>query len=71
MTATKVITPAEVATHTTAETGMYIIIDGGVYDVTSEFPPYILSYIHIYIKSIPFGYLLAHNKMTNITLQNS
>ena len=32
----KVITPAEVATHNTPDTGMYIIIDGGVYDVTSE-----------------------------------
>ncbi|KAF8464408.1 putative cytochrome b5 [Kalaharituber pfeilii] len=30
----KVISPSEVAAHTTPETGMYIIIDGGVYDVT-------------------------------------
>lgn len=30
----KTITPDEVAQHKTAESGMYIIIDDGVYDVT-------------------------------------
>jgi cytochrome b involved in lipid metabolism len=31
-------TPSQIATHTTAETGMYLIIDGNVYDVTSLHP---------------------------------
>ncbi|KAF8422703.1 cytochrome b5-like heme/steroid binding domain-containing protein [Tirmania nivea] len=31
----KVITPAEVATHKTPDTRIYVIIDGGVYDVTN------------------------------------
>lgn len=35
----QVITPAEVATHNTPEAGLYVIIDGGVYDVTSEQTP--------------------------------
>ena len=32
----KSLTPAEVAEHTTAENGMYIIVDDGIYDITSE-----------------------------------
>jgi cytochrome b involved in lipid metabolism len=31
----KEFTINEVATHKTADTGMYIVIDNGVYDVTS------------------------------------
>lgn len=31
----KQFTPAEVANHKTAESGLYIIIDNGVYDVTN------------------------------------
>ncbi|KAI5858514.1 cytochrome b5-like heme/steroid binding domain-containing protein [Tricharina praecox] len=30
----KTFKPSDVATHKTVETGMYIIIDNGVYDVT-------------------------------------
>jgi cytochrome b involved in lipid metabolism len=28
----------EVASHSTEETGLWIVVDGGVYDVTSELP---------------------------------
>lgn len=31
----KQFTPADVASHNTAESGLYIIIDNGVYDVTN------------------------------------
>lgn len=31
----KQFTPADVASHNTAESGLYIIIDKGVYDVTN------------------------------------
>ncbi|EKV10721.1 Cytochrome b5, putative [Penicillium digitatum] len=31
----KTFTPAEVASHTTADAGFYIIIDSNVYDVTN------------------------------------
>ncbi|KIN06380.1 hypothetical protein OIDMADRAFT_17288 [Oidiodendron maius Zn] len=31
----KTFTPADVATHNTADSGLYIIIDTNVYDVTS------------------------------------
>lgn len=31
----KQFTPAEVAAHNTPDKGLYIIIDGGVYDVTN------------------------------------
>jgi predicted heme/steroid binding protein len=34
----KTFTPAEVAQYKTEEKGIYLIIDGGVYDVTSK-PP--------------------------------
>ncbi|MCJ1477899.1 hypothetical protein MMC13_006572 [Lambiella insularis] len=32
---TKSISPSEVSTHTTVGTGLYIIIDGSVYDLTN------------------------------------
>jgi cytochrome b involved in lipid metabolism len=33
----KSMSPAEVAEHATAENGMYIIVDDGIYDITSRF----------------------------------
>jgi cytochrome b involved in lipid metabolism len=43
----KTFTPADVATHKDASSGLYIIIDDGVYDVTSTFPlPPLFSFSH-------------------------
>jgi cytochrome b involved in lipid metabolism len=39
----KSLSVAEVAEHKNADSGMYIIIDSGVYDVTSEYFPVLIN----------------------------
>ena len=60
----KTFSPAEVAAHTTPETGMYLIVDDGVYDVAGE------SNYEAASQSIPAS-RLSNSNSSDIPLQAS